>query len=280
MSEELLKSINAKMSQMVLEVHTLCTFLANQPDAGRGDFDAEFEAAKTTALPGVAPISSVPAGNILPDVERDNDGKGVPWDERIHAKTKTKTVKGMWKRGKGVDADLYTSVMAELEAKWCSGDNSTAPPGIAPVAATPPGIAPVVTPPGIAPTAPVVDSPDKKRAMENIAVLTDEYGVDYSLVLFAIKEAFAAENFDSITVEQYPFAGALFDRWVNGVRECDEEVELIAGFGGKPAIDGVTQLYANNSIAKLSDMKHCDVAGIKAALTDYRVQWENFANAQ
>lgn len=42
------------------------------------------------------------------------DASGRPWDERIHAGTKTKTAGGMWKKRKGVDATLYEQVMAEI----------------------------------------------------------------------------------------------------------------------------------------------------------------------
>ena len=254
-----LVALNSKMSQVALEVHTLCTHLAKSPTpinlAGQDDgFDKEFETAKETPIPG----HTLP--NAAPGAERDNAGAGVPWDERIHAKTKTKTVKGMWKRGKGVTSDLYTTVMAELTAVYVSD--------------------PVPTVPGIAPTVPVVDSPDKANAMASIAILSDEFGVDYSLILKALKETFSVEQFDGLAQEQYPFAAALFERWVTGVRECDEEAEMIVEFGGTEGAKGLAQLYANNYIKKLSDLTHLTVADVKAKLSDYRVQWENYANAQ
>lgn len=57
----------------------------------------------------VAP-SALPAG-----VEVDSDG--LPWDERIHAGTKTTLAKTkQWKKKRGVPAELVTTVEAELRA--------------------------------------------------------------------------------------------------------------------------------------------------------------------
>jgi len=40
----------------------------------------------------------------------DLDAEGMPWDERIHASTKTKTATGVWKAKRGVDKTLVTLV--------------------------------------------------------------------------------------------------------------------------------------------------------------------------
>ena len=69
------------------------------------------------------------------------DKNGIPWDERIHAGTKTKTAKGVWKRKKGVDDDTFNSVTTQLKAAVTNGDtpapepeedNTAAPPPPAP----------------------------------------------------------------------------------------------------------------------------------------------------
>lgn len=41
------------------------------------------------------------------------DASGIPWIESIHAATKTKTVKGMWKRQKGVSQEQHDAVAAQ-----------------------------------------------------------------------------------------------------------------------------------------------------------------------
>lgn len=48
------------------------------------------------------------------DIERDKDG--IPWDERIHAGSKTKTQAGIWTRRRNLDDATFDAVMAELRA--------------------------------------------------------------------------------------------------------------------------------------------------------------------
>jgi len=43
------------------------------------------------------------------------DAEGTPWDERIHAGTKTMSVKNIWKKKRGVDDEVFIAVMAELQ---------------------------------------------------------------------------------------------------------------------------------------------------------------------
>lgn len=43
----------------------------------------------------------------------DLDSSGMPWDERIHSSTSTKTKEGLWRKKKGVPADLVQKVEAE-----------------------------------------------------------------------------------------------------------------------------------------------------------------------
>lgn len=56
-----------------------------------------------------------PAGD-TPDV----DAAGLPWDERIHAGTKTKTQAGYWKKKKGVDDATREAVEMQLRHQTAS----------------------------------------------------------------------------------------------------------------------------------------------------------------
>lgn len=89
------------------------------------------------------------------------DAAGMPWDSRIHASTKTKTVKGVWKGKKGLnDAALVKRVEAELLATMAL------PPGGTPQATAPAPVfqqpqaaaAPVTLPPIAAPATAAVAS--------------------------------------------------------------------------------------------------------------------------
>jgi len=57
---------------------------------------------------GAAPTANAPAVEL--------DKTGLPWDERIHASTKSKLKSGEWKEKRGVDPALIASVTAELRA--------------------------------------------------------------------------------------------------------------------------------------------------------------------
>lgn len=82
------------------------------------------------------------------------DADGIPWDSRIHAATKTRTAKNVWKKGRGVDAALYQQVVAELKAANTGNISATAEDRTEPVAPpTPP--APLPTPAQVTPAAPV-----------------------------------------------------------------------------------------------------------------------------
>lgn len=46
------------------------------------------------------------------------DTNGLPWDERIHASTKTQTQKGEWTKRKGADDKTIGAVLAELRKMY------------------------------------------------------------------------------------------------------------------------------------------------------------------
>lgn len=54
------------------------------------------------------------------------DSKGLPWDERIHAGTKSKLKSGEWKAKKQVEAALVASVEAELRARAANANSGMA----------------------------------------------------------------------------------------------------------------------------------------------------------
>lgn len=89
------------------------------------------------------------------------DSKGLPWDERIHASTKTTTADGTWKFKRGVDKALVVQVANELRA--ATGAVTPPPPPPAPtetVAAPPPPPPPApVTETAAPPAPPAVETP-------------------------------------------------------------------------------------------------------------------------
>ena len=110
-------------------------------------------------MPNVAPAEAPAPVTTTNDVKPVNtpeyDSAGVPWDESIHASTKTKKKDGTWTRKRGISDDEYNRGVAELKEMYPV-------PNIAPAATTEPvqQPAPSFTPrPGMASEAPVVNVP-------------------------------------------------------------------------------------------------------------------------
>lgn len=115
-------------------------------------FGGTTEPDPAAAFGGNAPTTAT----TLPTGERD--AAGIPWDERIHASTKTKTANGQWTRRRNTPDDTYAAVMAELKAANTTRTMEAAagiippPPSIVPA---PPTASPAPSP---APAAPAASS--------------------------------------------------------------------------------------------------------------------------
>lgn len=123
-------------------------------------------AAPEAGSPATSDTASASTQTGTPELDAD----GIPWDERIHASTKTKTQQGVWTKKRKVDEVLYGQVHAELQEQYASLASGTAaatsappPPAASPApegnAAPPPppttqAAPPPPTPAASAPTAP------------------------------------------------------------------------------------------------------------------------------
>lgn len=65
--------------------------------------------------PTAADAFADPATAVVPVSDRALDTAGIPWDERIHASTKTQTANGQWTRRRNTPDATYDAVMAELK---------------------------------------------------------------------------------------------------------------------------------------------------------------------
>lgn len=86
-----------------------------QPPAGASG--PQENANPTNAAPAGSPVNAAPtaatSGNPA-GVELDS--AGLPWDARIHARTKAKIADGTWRQKRGVAPEVIASVTAELRA--------------------------------------------------------------------------------------------------------------------------------------------------------------------
>lgn len=95
------------------------------------------QAAPKPAAPSVSsePVPDAPAAPApTTSGAEELDSAGVPWDERIHASTKSQNADGTWKKRRGVDPAEVDRVTAELttapEAPAAEQSAPVAPPAV------------------------------------------------------------------------------------------------------------------------------------------------------
>lgn len=104
-----------------------------------------------TKMVEVTPMAEpVTVSGVIDPVTIELDASGLPWDERIHASTKTKKADGTWTARRGVDKATSQAVEAELRAKFPNAPARAVTP-TAPVASAP-------TVSGVAAVSPVSES--------------------------------------------------------------------------------------------------------------------------
>lgn len=147
---------------------------------------------ETPAATSTAPPT--PESSESPEVDDDMvDADGLPWDERIHAGTQTKTADGRWKRKRGVDQTLVDQVVAELK-----GEPEPAAPAM-PAALMAQAPAPV----DAGPYASVTDAAKLAELLQKAYAA----GTSFDVLLADIKEL----GYDSINVipaDQFPTVAA------------------------------------------------------------------------
>lgn len=131
-------------------------------------------------------------------VDTELDADGVPWDERIHAGTKTKTAKGVWKKKKGVQPAEYDAVTAELKE---ANEDDGHIPGFAkqpePVAVSQP----------VAPTAPPMPAAPQPVAMPTPAPIAPPQPVaqtkDFAGLLVTLERLFSEKKIEPTYIETH-----------------------------------------------------------------------------
>lgn len=78
---------------------------------------------KTETQPEIPSFANAPGAAGI-----DVDTSGLPWDGRIHASTRSKTVDGNWKMRRGVDDDIVSAVLNELRQTMGLAPTEVVPP--------------------------------------------------------------------------------------------------------------------------------------------------------
>ena len=123
------------------------------------------------------------------------DVAGLPWDARIHSRTKSKTSDGKWRYQRGVHDHVITQVEAELKLNTGTPAYKL-PPTPAPAAVAPP---PPYVPP--APVAPLIDlmapKADFPTFMSKVTSLNQTGKIDRERVVLIIQQ-FGIPNIPSV----------------------------------------------------------------------------------
>lgn len=98
------------------------------------------------------PAFVVPPAPIVNTPSVETDSTGLPWDGRIHSRTKSKMVNGQWKNTRGIDPELIKRVTAELRTAMAAPAPAYIPP---PLASVPPAPMAVPQAPASVPPAPM-----------------------------------------------------------------------------------------------------------------------------
>lgn len=153
------------------------------------------EALTTAAdsIPGEATtVTPKPEAQVTPqqvaDAELDSDG--LPWDERIHASTKSKTAAGAWTKRRGVDDATRDAVIAELREAYPAPAQEAPAPAPAPAAPAAPAApqVPSISVPTPAPAAP------KSKYEELVDWIARNSGEGKALTDDYIKQVFESNN--------------------------------------------------------------------------------------
>jgi hypothetical protein len=132
-------------------------FLQEVGRAARPEHGEPPAAEVITAPPPPGPFESA-------EIAADLDSDGLPWDERIHASSKTRLKKtDQWKPKRGISPDLKARVEGELRAVMSAGVEEIAPP---------PPVEEIVPP--TAPTTEVKDFTDLVIAVTNAGISPQE----------------------------------------------------------------------------------------------------------
>ena len=213
-------------------------------------------------------------------VETHIDVNGTKWDKRIHSANQTKTQKGVFKKRKGISAELFDEVMAAQATSLDTGLIADLP--TTPAVAPPPTPSVVKSPPSppTTPTAPAVAPPpvdpfeeDKKSAMDSIAVLTTSYGVTYEQIIVELPDN--VKDFNGVANEKLKEVTLKMKTWSDWLGMCHDENLKIQTLGADEGVKGMMVIYGHyNGATNTNRISPEHLPVVHSSLAEYRAQWE------
>lgn len=168
------------------------------------------------------------------------DEQGCYWAKDINTSVPAVTQKKIWKRGKSIDDTLYDGRIAQIKAEVAgSAPAVTAPTTVPVVGSLPlPGATTLPLPavgslplPGAHQSS--LEDPIRKELIGAMGVLTNKYGIDFSVISILLME-YGAKNgtFPELQDSVYPEVNKKLNQWAIAYDMVDDADEAVRGMNG------------------------------------------------
>lgn len=249
------------------------------------------EAAATTAAV-VEELAENPAESVETGTNEELDDAGYPWDERINAKTKTKTAAGVWKLLKGVDKDLVPQVREELNAAGYGPSRETVEQTPSTPAASTPGkptmpdnTTSVPSKPMMPgkPVAPTVQTDPKQDLLKLVNELQSKY-VKPESIITELLGPFGIDTFDALSSDNIVGVTELAKAWLASIAEAHDiidNLDEIDANGDNGLIEGANiYIQQHGGEGALGTVPRAQLSALIKTLSEYYGQWDAFLKSQ
>jgi hypothetical protein len=189
-------------------------------------------------------VASEPDTSDTGNTNVELDVQGLPWNEEFHAGTKGKNNDGTWKLKRGCDKDAFEAwktayLVTEADVGDTQVETEATPqaPAAPEVPATP--AAPAVPETPQAPQAPAVPSApatpkppkteptEQRQALEQINRLTNDFKIDYDLIIRDVLKPAGADKFDALPADAYVTVFNECKAWADYLDLCQDQIDRI-----------------------------------------------------
>lgn len=202
------------------------------------------QTASSSEVITVVDMVSEPDTAVTVQVDTDNgeitelDVQGLPWNELFHAGTKGKNNDGTWKLKRGCDKDAFEAwktayLVTEADVGDTQVETEATPqaPAAPAVPATP--TAPATPQAPAVPSAPATPKPPKtepteqRQALEQINRLTNDFKIDYDLIIRDVLKPAGADKFDALPADAYVTVFNECKAWADYLDLCQDQIDRI-----------------------------------------------------
>ncbi|QZI87831.1 pyruvate dehydrogenase E1 component [Vibrio phage 103E44.1] len=260
--------------------------------------EAAAEAVKQEVAATTAAVVEESAANPVESVETgiDLDDAGYPWDERINAKTKTKTAAGVWKLLKGVDKELIPKVREELASLGYGPSGvvgrtvvvtetatPTQPTVSAPSKPTMPDSAPSVPGKPMMPTQLTVQADPKQELLKLVNELQSKHVTPDSIIT-ELLGPFGIDTFDALSADNIVGVTELAKAWLQSIANAHEIIDNLDEIdpnGDNNLVEGANiYIQQHGGTGALGTTPRAQLSALMTTLNQYFEQWDSFLKSQ